>query len=84
MVVHVVLPRAAHDDASTSRHTKQTSRLTKGVSKNISIDFDVLRVRATVATIDADAPPKPAGDLHAIDESEYHELEGQADFENRE
>ena len=78
------MPRTAHDDVSISRHTKQTSRLTKGASKEISIDFDILRAQATVTAIDADAPPKPAGVLHEIDESEYHELTGHAEFENSE
>jgi len=87
VVAHVVLrnavPRTAHDDESTSLHTKQASRLTKGASKEISIDFVILRAQATVIAIDADAPPKPAGVLHEIDESEYHELEGHAEFDEK-
>ena len=78
------VPRTAQDDESTSRHTKQTSRLTKGASKEISFDCVILRAQATVTAIDADAPPKPAGVLHEIDESEYHELKGHAEFENGE
>ena len=58
--------------------------MTKGASKEISIDCVILRAKATVIAIDADAPPKPAGVLHEIDESEYHELEGHAEFEKRE
>jgi hypothetical protein len=52
------------------------------MSKETCIDFVILRAQATVTAIDADAPPNPAGVLHEIDESEYHELKGHAEFEN--
>ena len=50
----------------------------------MSIDFDILRAHATVTAIDADSPPIPAGNLHEIDESEYHELDAHPEFERKE